>query len=591
MSVKLNFRRRLFIYLLLIFLVFTFLILVFQASREKEFKRSQLENTLDNITVTTNNYLQKYHIFETEDYASLSALVEILPHSDVRITIIDANGVVLFDSEVKDVSSMENHLGRQEVQESIGSEFGANIRTSSTTKEAYYYYAHFYGKYFVRTAVVYDNKIINYLKADQLFLFFITALFFVLWLVLNVVTNKLAKTIDKLKDFVIRLSTGKHLPTDIQFPDDELGVISRQIVDVYQELKSTKDTITLEREKLFNHLYALNEGVAFFSSNKKKILTNNHFIQFLNIISEKSSISAELIFKSKEFEPILKFIDEHLNSNDQIVGDQLPQNEYSLNKGGYYFDVKCIMFPDKSFEIIITDTTRLAKRQLMKQQMTSNIAHELKTPVAAVIGFIETLQKNNLDEEKQRYFIKKAYAQAYRLKELIEDIQVLNKIEEASGKFTFEPTILKDILDEVGESLKTQLEEKNIKLLCDISDKIMINGNRSLLESIFHNLVDNSIKYAGNDASVSISQYSEDKNFYYFSLKDTGAGIPEEHLSRIFERFYRVDSGRSRKTGGTGLGLAIVKNAIQLHQGTISARNSKEGGLEFLISIPRIQDK
>ncbi len=587
MSVKLNFRRRLFIYLLLIFLVFTFLILVFQANREKEFKRSQLENTLDNITVITNNYLQKQNIFETGNYESVNSLVEILPQSDVRITIIDAKGSVLFDSEVEDVISMENHISRQEFQESVASEFGANIRTSATTKEAYYYYARFYGKYFVRTAVLYDNKIINYLKADRLFLFFITTLFLALWLVLNLVTNRLAKTIDKLKDFVIRLSTGKHLPTTIQFPDNELGVISRQIVDVYKELKNTKDTITLEREKLFNHLYALKEGVAFFSSNKKKILTNNHFIQFLNIISEKSSISAEMIFMSKEFEPIIKFIDEHLSSNNQIVSDQLPQNEYSLNKGGYYFDVKCIMFPDKSFEIIIMDTTRLAKRQLMKQQMTSNIAHELKTPVAAVIGFIETLQKNNLDEEKQRYFIKKAYAQAYRLKELIEDIQVLNKIEEASGKFTFENVVLKDIITEVNESLKTRLEEKNIKLSSDINNEIIVNGNRSLLESVFHNLIDNSIKYAGNNASIAISKYSEDKNFYYLSFKDTGDGIPEEHLNRIFERFYRVDSGRSRKNGGTGLGLAIVKNAIQLHQGTISARNSKDGGLEFLFTIPR----
>jgi two-component system, OmpR family, phosphate regulon sensor histidine kinase PhoR len=587
MSVKLNFRRRLFIYLLLIFLVFTFLILIFQANREKEFRRSQLENTLDNITVITNNYLQKENIFETGNYESLKSLVEILPQSDVRITIIDAKGFVLFDSNIEDVSTMENHISRQEVQESIGSEFGSNIRTSATTNEAYYYYAHFYGKYFVRTAVLYNNKIINYLKADQLFLFFITALFFVLWLVLNVVTNKLAKTIDKLKDFVIRLSTGKHLPTDIRFPDDELGVISRQIVDVYKELKNTKDTITLEREKLFNHLFALNEGVAFFSSDKKKILSNNHFIQFLNIISEKSSISAEMIFKSKEFQPILKFIDEYLNSNVEIVSDQLPQNEYSLNKSGHYFDVKCIMFPDKSFEIIITDTTRLAKRQLMKQQMTSNIAHELKTPVAAVIGFIETLQKSNIDEEKRRYFIDKTYAQAYRLKELIEDIKVLNKIEEASDKFTFEPIFLKGILDEVGESLKTQLEDKNIKLACDIDDKININANRSLLESIFHNLIDNSIKYAGDKISINISLYSEDKNFYYFSMKDTGIGIPEEHLNRIFERFYRVDSGRSRKTGGTGLGLAIVKNAIQLHQGSISARNSKDGGLEFLFTLAR----
>ena len=177
MKVKLNFRKRLFTYLLFIFVVFTFMILIFQASREKEFRRSQLENTLDNITVTTNNYLNKNHVFESGNFYLVDSLMEILPQLNVRITIVDAKGIVLYDSEVEDVSTMENHIKRPELQLSIGAGFGANIRTSSTTNEIYYYYARFYGNYFVRTAVLYNNKIINYLKADRLFLFFISILF------------------------------------------------------------------------------------------------------------------------------------------------------------------------------------------------------------------------------------------------------------------------------------------------------------------------------------------------------------------------------------------------------------------------------
>ncbi len=587
MKRKLNFRRRLFISRLSIFVVFTLMILIFQAQREKEFRRSQLENTLDNITIIMNNYLVKNHIFSSADYSSLKSLLEILPQSGIRITIADAMGLVLFDSEVSDVSGMENHLNRPEIQESVGSEFGANIRTSSTTNEAYYYYARFYGKYFVRTAVHYNNNIIDYLKADQLFLFFITALFIILWLVLNALTNKLAKTIDQLKDFVIRLNTGEHIPEEIQFPDDELGVISRQIIKVYKELENTKDTIMLEREKLYNHLNALNEGVAFFSSKKEKTLTNNHFIQFLNIISEKSSISAEKVFKVEEFRPVLNFISDHINDGVLISGNKLPRSEYGLHKNGHYFNIKCIIFADKSFEIIITDTTRLVKRHIIKQQITSNITHELKTPVAAVMGFLETLQGDKLDKEKQFYFIDKAFAQANRLKELIEDILVLNKIEESIGKFTLEPMILKKIIDEVIENFKIPITEKGIDIRSNVSEQIVVNGNQELLISIFHNLIDNSIKYAGDDTVINISQYSLDEKYYYLSLSDTGIGIPEEHLNRIFERFYRIDSGRSRKTGGTGLGLAIVKNAIQSLRGNISVRNSKKGGLEFLFTLPR----
>lgn len=219
--------------------------------------------------------------------------------------------------------------------------------------------------------------------------------------------------------------------------------------------------------------------------------------------------------------------------------------------------------------------------------MTSNIAHELKTPVATVMGYLETLQHNILTQDKQKYFIEKAHIQAKRLSDLIEDISMLNKIEEAKEHFNFEQVKIKDIIEEVKDDLKLKLDEKNISVNIDCTKSIAISGNRSLLFSIFYNLFDNASKYGGENIDINITNYLEDDDYYYFSFSNTGTEIEEKHLSRIFERFYRVDSGRSRKTGGTGLGLAIVKNAIQLHGGEISARNYKDGGLEFLFTIPK----
>lgn len=587
MKVNLNFKQKLFFYLFLIFIAFTLFVLIFQSVRERQFRRSQLENTLDNITVIINNVVNKNQLIETLDFSTLDDLVLILPQPLVRITIIDSAGVVLYDNEFKEVAFMENHLSRPEIQESLSSASGSNIRTSTTTKEVYYYYAKKYQNYFIRTALVYDKSLINYLKADRLFIFFILSLFLIMLVASIVVTQNFVKTIDKLKNFVISLKNGEQIEQNIHFPDSEFGMISKNIIGVYNELKKTKDKITLEKEKLNNHLYALNEGVAFFSAEKEKQLANNFFIQFLNIISDRSNITAEMIFESKTFQPVINFINVNTKKKKIITNNQLPQFDYSIHKNGQYFNVKSIVFPDKSFEIIIVDTTGLTKRQLMKQQMTSNISHELKTPVAAIMGFLETLQKNSLDKETQHNFIEKALKQANRLKELIDDIQVLNKIDEAIGKFNMESIILKEIIDEVSESLRFRLDESNIELIYDIDTSILVGGNRSLLFSIFHNLIDNSINYAGENISITITKYSEDNNFYYFSLSDTGPGIPEEHLSRIFERFYRLDSGRSRKTGGTGLGLAIVKNAISLHQGSISVRNAKEGGLKFLFTLNR----
>jgi two-component system OmpR family sensor kinase/two-component system phosphate regulon sensor histidine kinase PhoR len=190
-----------------------------------------------------------------------------------------------------------------------------------------------------------------------------------------------------------------------------------------------------------------------------------------------------------------------------------------------------------------------------------------------------------VDEEKRNYFLGKAIAQAARLTDLIEDLSTLNKIEEASNHYELREIKLKEIISEAIHNQKNMLDKKKMSVSTNVKDDVVVNGNQSLLFSIFHNLLDNAIKYAGEGVQINISNYLEDQNFVYMSFYNNGPGISDEHLPRLFERFYRIDSGRSRKTGGTGLGLAIVKNAVQLHNGHISARNHQDGGLEFLFTL------
>lgn len=583
---KQSFRSKLFLHLFVIFIVFTLAILAFQYNREKEFRKEQLESTLNHITELSHRYIQRKNLVLSQDWQQLDSLKGLIPQSE-RITIIDPKGLVLYDSFVEDIGQMENHIKRPEIQKSIYSDFGASIRESETTGIPFYYYARFYSDYYIRIAVIYNIDVKNFLEVEKVFIFFIIAIFIITWIVLLAVTRKLSETITKMKEFVGSLHRGKEPDQSIEFPSDEFGIISRQIVDTYKTLKLTKDQLLIEKDKLFGHLHALNEGVAFFTPEKKKILANNHFIQFLNIISEQSSITSERIFEVKELEPILHFIESFLNDNRIIYTDDLPRSEMGIQKGERYFTLRCIVFADRSFEIMITDISRLEKRRIIKQQMTSNIAHELKTPVASVMGYLETLMAKELDVDKRRYFIEKAFKQSHRLNELIEDISVLNKIEESKEHFVFEKVNLSEIIYEVSDQLHNRLDEKKIKLSINIDPRIEINGNRSLLFSVFLNLIDNAIKYAGNAIEIKISNYLDDSKYYYFSFRDTGIGVKEEHLARIFERFYRVDSGRSRKTGGTGLGLSIVKNAIQLHHSEISVRNHPDGGLEFLFTLAK----
>jgi signal transduction histidine kinase len=548
-----------------------------------------LESILNNTTEITHRFIEHKKIFESGDYKSLDTLKSLLPDSNTRITIINLTGKVVYDSFVADISKVENHLSRPEIQDALKTGKGSNIRLSATTNQKFYYYAKSYKKYYIRTAALYNIDVIKFLNASGMYIIFIILLFLLMWFLLHYTTRRLSDFITKLKDFALKAGNNEDISKmDINFKDDELGVIRRQIVQIYDRLKTTKDELTSEREKLYGHLQVLKEGISIFSSEKHKILANSHFIQFINMISEKSTISAEHIFLIPEFARISEFLDQNRDNDINIRTKELPQIEYTIEKGEKYFHVRCIIFVDKSFEVLISDVTRPEKQRLLKQQLTSNIAHELKTPLSSIKGYLETILNNgNIPAVKQKYFLQKAFAQSERLTDLLNDISLLNNIEDAGGLFEFKPVMLKPVINDVFENLKSRLTDKIMSYSIDVENDVVVNGNESLLFSVFQNLVENSINYSGNNTMILIRKYLEDDKFYYFQYSDTGAGISEEHLPRIFERFYRVDYGRSRENGGTGLGLSIVKNAILLHKGEISVRNKPEGGLEFLFSLSK----
>ena len=229
--------------------------------------------------------------------------------------------------------------------------------------------------------------------------------------------------------------------------------------------------------------------------------------------------------------------------------------------------------------------------QNLKRQMTSNIAHELRTPVTSIRGYLETIIAcPDMAPEKKLVFIEKAYNQTLRLTELITDMALISKMEERSDKLRKEEIDLYEVANEVFDDLADRIAEKGNVVENMLSSGTHLVANRTLVYTIVRNLVENTLKYAGDGVTMHIECYSKIDKFCYLTYYDTGVGVPDDHLEKIFERFYRIDEGRARDVGGSGLGLSIVKNAVKFHGGNVSVINRLEGGLQFFFSLRRQDD-
>lgn len=221
----------------------------------------------------------------------------------------------------------------------------------------------------------------------------------------------------------------------------------------------------------------------------------------------------------------------------------------------------------------------------IKRQITNNLNHELKTPAASMQVCLETLLEHpDLDAERRNNFIKRCYDANQRLQSLLADVSALTRIEDGGKQIDRQKINAGGVVAEVCKEYEEVARGKNFTINNKVPDELWIQGNASLLASVFRNLINNALAYSeGSKITISLLRLTPTE--YIFSFADNGKGVPQRHINKIFERFYRVDKGRSRQSGGTGLGLAIVKNAVQWHGGTIKAENLPLGGLRFIFSL------
>ena len=243
---------------------------------------------------------------------------------------------------------------------------------------------------------------------------------------------------------------------------------------------------------------------------------------------------------------------------------------------------------DEANRLRLEATEAERRNRQLKQEMTSNIAHELKTPVSSIRGYLEILLGDKpVDDERRRHYLERSYSQTLRLSDLIQDVSIINKLEESADLF---PRTEVDACEVAKEAI-SDLSDKAAAAGISVNNNLPVmplQGNHELLYCIFRNLVENSIAYAGEGNNIVLETYREEPDYYFIHYYDTGKGVADEYLSRLFDRFVRIDEGRSRQNGGTGLGLSIVKHSVLFHGGEIYAKNRTEGGLEFFFSLKKL---
>ena len=576
---SLSYKARLLLNFSLIFVCFALILLGFQYYREVESRKALLETRLESYADIIERQTQQNSAF------ALTPLRTVLPQV-LRITIISKEGKVNYESNKEDLPNISNHKERPEVKAALEKGFGIDIRESETLQKPYFYYAKVYPNYVIRVALPYNAEIKNFMHVSNIFLWFTLLIFPIVIVALIYISGRFGRAVAGLQHFIDSAERGLMNYDNISFPQNELGDIASKVLKMYQELEIKTQQVGLERERLMKHFHHFEEGIAIFSAQRQKVYSNPRFLQYLNTILDITTSSVNAIWSEREFKPIQEFLDQQQNQN--IWNAETSVYRDTLSVGGSHYAVQVVVYSDRSFEISLSDVTKAEKNRLLKQQMSHNISHELRTPVSSIRGFLETLITcENLSVERRQDFLQRALLQVERLSDLIRDVALISKIEEAAATLPRENVDLRLLVSETIEELQSDLDKQDMSVVVDISEDTTICGNYSLLHSIFRNLLENSVRYAGQGTRVEISCYKKNADFLFFRYFNNGEQIPEEHLPRLFERFYRITEGRTRDCGGTGLGLSIVKNAVGFHSGDIIVKNLLDQGVEFLFTLKR----
>ena len=485
-----------------------------------------------------------------------------------RITLIDTDGTVLYDNQA-DPATMENHSDREEFQEASTAGAGEATRISDTIAEQTFYYAvKLQNGQVLRVAATTDSvfaavlAVLPWILGVEVLVAVCTVLFS------NFLTKKIVAPINRLD---------LDHPADNEIYDELsplLGKISRQNEVIAQQMKSLRE----KQEEFTSITENMSEGFLVLDNNTDILSYNTSALRLLGAeaVPAESHVSALALNRSAGFRSAV---------DGALAGKR---SEQLVRQGGRCCQVMANpVLRDGEVEgavVVILDITEREERENLRREFTANVSHELKTPLTSISGFAEIIKNGIVKPEDIPRFAGNIYEESQRLVTLVDDILNLSRLDEADVQLEREDFDLSSLARDVAGRLKASAK-KNGVVITVIGDKAEINGVKSIVDEMVFNLVDNAVKYNKQNGRVTVTVDSSSDGTA-LTVTDTGIGIPQADVDRVFERFYRVDKGHSKEIGGTGLGLSIVKHGAAFHNAKVSLQSTEGEGTTVRLVFP-----
>lgn len=558
----------------------------------REYYIEDVKNSLIYEAVLTSEMLKFYSLQEGE-FASFAGKIahRVAEDTGNRVTVIDENGKVLADSHFT-ASRMESHAGRPEVYRALRGEVGTNIRFSGTAGINMLYVAVPFAmegqKGVVRLAKPLREVETLYDKLFSVLLSSIILTGLAAFVISIFIARRFSKPISDITETVKDIARG-NLKRRVGYKsDDELGILAEAVNDMTDYLEKTIITISEVKNRFEAVLNNTVNAIIMLDDEKRIIYANPVAERLLGFDDDYLGRKSVEIISNYD---LARSVDE---VKERLVPVRRSINLYDRGEKIIEANVIPVMEGNEGFLnsilIVMNDITEIKRLERVRRDFVANVSHELKTPVAAISGFAETLMGEKEDNvENIREFSRIIYEESQRLKKLIDELLELSRIE--TGKM---PTCMIELdlwktAREAVDIMKRRFPDRKDDIMLAGKEGIMVEGDKDQLMRIMLNLLENAVYYSPQGSKITVEIAGEAQNAV-LKVRDEGEGIPEKEIPRLFERFYRVDKARSRKTGGTGLGLAIVKHLVENHQGSIKVESEVGKGSVFTVVLPYKQN-